>query len=717
MKRYQHSIRHQRRAVRSLRYGVMLAAGAVAGAAPGFVVAGSNAYASTLGMITVSGFGVGSGVGASQYGEAGYAISGELTYQQILAHYYGGTTLTTQADRTVAVYLTGSTNTPAVVYSPSGLVVNGTSVSANTEIQVSAGTSGWSIQESTGGVSACGQSVSWTQILGGQSGVTITPAQPMPLGSMTAETSSQALVWCSLGGAGEAVRGNLLATKNSTGQQVLVNQVGLQSYVRGVIAREMPASWATLGSAGPQGQPWGFQALEAQAIEVRSYVLANLGGYGFADICDTSSCQVYGGLNNLGAPYASYVAQAVADTANQVVVLANGQVADTQYSASDGGYTAGGSFPPVVDTYDSQCVAAMCNPYHSWSNSISLSSIEAAFPSIGSVTGLVVNARNGYGIDGGRVTSITINGTSGSVALSGLEFAFDFGLFSDWFTLSGPVAIVNDSAVVASSYVIASTDGGVAVGGGAANLGSTYTYGITGLSGSRPLNAPIVGIASTPGGGGYWMVAADGGVFNFGDAGFFGSTYTYGITGLSGSRPLNAPIVGIASTPGGGGYWMVAADGGVFNFGDAGFFGSTGGQYLASPVVGIASTPDGRGYWLVQANGGVIPFGDAQGYGSLVGLRLNKPVVGIVATADGRGYWMVAADGGVFNFGDAGFYGSLGGSRISSPAISLIPGPNGDGYSVALADGQIVGFGNGVSAPSLGAATTGHGYPVVGVIP
>ncbi|MHB8343885.1 MAG: SpoIID/LytB domain-containing protein [Ferrimicrobium sp.] len=666
MKRYQHSIRHQRRAVRSLRYGVMLAAGAVAGAAPGFVVAGSNAYASTLGMITVSGFGVGSGVGASQYGEAGYAISGELTYQQILAHYYGGTTLTTQADRTVAVYLTGSTNTPAVVYSPSGLVVNGTSVSANTEIQVSAGTSGWSIQESTGGVSACGQSVSWTQILGGQSGVTITPAQPMPLGSMTAETSSQALVWCSLGGAGEAVRGNLLATKNSTGQQVLVNQVGLQSYVRGVIAREMPASWATLGSAGPQGQPWGFQALEAQAIEVRSYVLANLGGYGFADICDTSSCQVYGGLNNLGAPYASYVAQAVADTANQVVVLANGQVADTQYSASDGGYTAGGSFPPVVDTYDSQCVAAMCNPYHSWSNSISLSSIEAAFPSIGSVTGLVVNARNGYGIDGGRVTSITINGTSGSVALSGLEFAFDFGLFSDWFTLSGPVAIVNDSAVVASSYVIASTDGGVAVGGGAANLGSTYTYGIT---------------------------------------------------GLSGSRPLNAPIVGIASTPGGGGYWMVAADGGVFNFGDAGFFGSTGGQYLASPVVGIASTPDGRGYWLVQANGGVIPFGDAQGYGSLVGLRLNKPVVGIVATADGRGYWMVAADGGVFNFGDAGFYGSLGGSRISSPAISLIPGPNGDGYSVALADGQIVGFGNGVSAPSLGAATTGHGYPVVGVIP
>ena len=42
------------------------------------------------------------------------------------------------------------------------------------------------------------------------------------------------------------------------------------------------------------------------------------------------------------------------------------------------------------------------------------------------------------------------------------------------------------------------------------------------------------------------------------------------------SAPLNAPIVGIAATPDGGGYWLVAADGGVFSFGDAHFYGSTG---------------------------------------------------------------------------------------------------------------------------------------------
>jgi hypothetical protein len=35
-------------------------------------------------------------------------------------------------------------------------------------------------------------------------------------------------------------------------------------------------------------------------------------------------------------------------------------------------------------------------------------------------------------------------------------------------------------------------------------------------------------------------------VFNFGSAGFYGSTYTLGLTGLTGSHPLNAPIVGVA---------------------------------------------------------------------------------------------------------------------------------------------------------------------------
>jgi hypothetical protein len=84
--------------------------------------------------------------------------------------------------------------------------------------------------------------------------------------------------------------------------------------------------------------------------------------------------------------------------------------------------------------------------------------------------------------------------------------------------------------------------------------------------------------AVPPSATGYWLVASDGGVFSFGDAGFFGST---------GNLTLNKPVVGMAATPDGGGYWLVASDGGVFSFGDPGFFGSTGNLSLNHPVVGM----------------------------------------------------------------------------------------------------------------------------------
>ena len=47
------------------------------------------------------------------------------------------------------------------------------------------------------------------------------------------------------------------------------------------------------------------------------------------------------------------------------------------------------------------------------------------------------------------------------------------------------------------------------------------------------------------------------------------------------------------------GYWEVGSDGGIFSFGTAHFYGSTGGTHLNAPIVGIASTQDGAGYWEV----------------------------------------------------------------------------------------------------------------------
>jgi hypothetical protein len=117
-------------------------------------------------------------------------------------------------------------------------------------------------------------------------------------------------------------------------------------------------------------------------------------------------------------------------------------------------------------------------------------------------------------------------------------------------------------------------------------------------------------------------VAADGGVFAFGDANFFGS-----MTGSLGSNRATA----MADTPDGGGYWLLGRDGGVFAFGDAGYFGSLPGQGLQSdvPVTGISVAPDGRGYWLVAANGSVDNYGDASGLGTLDNIGLRAPLTGV----------------------------------------------------------------------------------------
>src|SRR5687768_15482138 len=98
---------------------------------------------------------------------------------------------------------------------------------------------------------------------------------------------------------------------------------------------------------------------------------------------------------------------------------------------------------------------------------------------------------------------------------------------------------------------------------------------------------------------------------------------------------LNQPVVGMATTPTGKGYWQVARDGGMFTFGDAPFLGSTGDQRLNSPIVGMAATPSGRGYWFVAAVGGIFTFGDALFFGSSCELCLNVMIVGMVVCGVG----------------------------------------------------------------------------------
>jgi hypothetical protein len=192
-------------------------------------------------------------------------------------------------------------------------------------------------------------------------------------------------------------------------------------------------------------------------------------------------------------------------------------------------------------------------------------------------------------------------------------------------------------------------------------------------------------------------------VYAFGSAKFLGST---------GTAPLSHPIVGIAATPHGRGYRLVASDGGIFSFGDAHFYGSTGAIALNQPIVGIATTPTGHGYWLVASDGGIFTFGDAHFYGSTGAIALNQPIVGMTTTRLGHGYRLVAADGGIFTFGRAPYFGSAGSTMLTAPVVGMAATPNGRGYRVVTGDGRVFGFGDAVPAQTTSRPATGT---VVGI--
>ncbi|MCP5026941.1 MAG: M23 family metallopeptidase [Actinomycetia bacterium] len=194
-----------------------------------------------------------------------------------------------------------------------------------------------------------------------------------------------------------------------------------------------------------------------------------------------------------------------------------------------------------------------------------------------------------------------------------------------------------------------------------------------------------VAVQSTVAGAGYWILDADGRVFAFGDAGFYGDMSAH---------DLNGPVLGLETHGRGTGYWLVADDGGVFAF-DVPFLGSMGALPLNTPVISMASTESGAGYWLVAGDGGVFAFGDADFHGSTGDLQLNAPVTSMAVHPAGDGYWLYAGDGGVFAF-DVPFYGSVPGLGLCDQpeAVALRGSDTGLGYWVAAADGRVFAFGD-----------------------
>ena len=230
--------------------------------------------------------------------------------------------------------------------------------------------------------------------------------------------------------------------------------------------------------------------------------------------------------------------------------------------------------------------------------------------------------------------------------------------------------------------------------GGIFTFGSAQFYGSTG---SLRLQRPVVGITPTRSDTGYWLVASDGGIFAFGGAGYFGSIPGLGYlpAGTPGNVPrLNAPVVAMVPSADGGGYFMVASDGGVFAFGDARFQGSCPGIGGCSGA-GVAVMPDasGNGYWLVTATGHVYTFGDAAYYGAPGPVGT---VTSAVRTPDGNGYWILMSDGSVTAYGDARPFGQLpgGAAPASNPATAIFSTSDGSGSWIATADGAVYPFGD-----------------------
>ena len=643
----------------------------------GVVATAPAAAAYPASSVSLTGHGFGHGRGMGQWGAFGYAYTG-TPWRSIVTHYYSGATptLTTPAQEGtyVRVALTENDGNDVTVTSDSGFTVDGHALAGGQSVLMQPSGGKWNLSTGTG----CSPR-SWTPLA---DGVTDPEARPDANSNIGASNAAAlALQLCQSGG-NLSVRGFLEATYNSDGQARTVNVLPLEDYIVGVVPNESPAYWGTLGDPGPQGEPGGFQELEAQAVAARSYVMAALGSYGgYADTCDLT-CQTYRGLKN-ESPLTD---AATLDTLGYVMEE-GGRIMTTEYSASTGGYTAPGTFPAVPDTGDAICppgVNGACNPNHTWKVSIPVTSIESTFPQLGALESIDITARNGYGDWGGRVESMTLVGSSHDVVVTGDQFAADFNLLSDWFTPTNSLpapAVALASTHDGKGYWIDGTDGSLVAFGDATYYGS---------AGGLTLARPVVGLASTPSDTGYWEVASDGGIFSYGDATDYGST---------GNIHLNRPIVGMASTPDGRGYWLVASDGGIFSYGDAHFYGSTGAMTLNQPIVGMAPTADGRGYWLVASDGGIFAFGDATFHGSMGGHPLNRPIVGMSASPNGGGYWLVASDGGIFAFGDAGFFGSAGNLRLVEPIVGMATGPGGRGYWLVAADGGIFDYGD---APFFG---------------
>jgi SpoIID/LytB domain protein len=351
--------------------------------------------------IRIYGHGYGHGHGMAQHGAQGAALQG-LTHQEIAEFYYPGTTWGTARGK-VSVLISADTSKDVHVVASGGLRLRALASGKVFELaKARPRATRWRITPVSGGRSQVSYRTSAWKVfrtLRGDAEV-FTPGAPTTLVLPK--------------GARAAYRGKLRSVNKDT-----VNVLPLDRYLQGVVPQEMPPLW----------EP---EAVQAQAVAARTYAAFERAQpiASHYQICDTTSCQVYGGAD------AEHPAATAAIRATRgEVLLHEGLPAFTQFSASSGGWTSAGSAPYLVaqqDPYDGWSG----NPHSSWQMLVSDGTVEKAFPGIGNLTRIQFAGRDGNGEWGGRVDSVTVTGSGGSKTVSGEDFRFRLGLRSEWVNLT-----------------------------------------------------------------------------------------------------------------------------------------------------------------------------------------------------------------------------------------------------------------------------------------
>ncbi|MFZ9564870.1 MAG: SpoIID/LytB domain-containing protein [Ilumatobacteraceae bacterium] len=368
--------------------GALLASGLVALAPVAPVVAAPGDPNEAV-AIVVHGQGSGHGRGLSQYGALGWAIGrGDgvaRDYNWILDHYYSDTVMgSASVGQRITVRMLsydGASQVSVIAansnaqWSLNGVVQPGSYASiVARKVSGSEAFDVWGFPYAVCPTST--DPLAWWQYLGRASGTRSSAILgfSVPDGDTPATLAANTLGLCSSTGAVTHYRGKFFATFNIEGAVRLVNDVEVESYLRGVVPRESPALW------GDWGYGLGINALRAQAVAARSYALAQNRYSPYAKTCDTDSCQVYGGAAS--RPSAGAAAtnkehantdRAISDTALMIRVRTSAPSVpvSTEFSSSNGARTAGVNFPPVDDAGDQTDF----NPFVRWTRVLDMAGL------------------------------------------------------------------------------------------------------------------------------------------------------------------------------------------------------------------------------------------------------------------------------------------------------------------------------------------------------